>query len=263
MNSRIETSRISEPLEQVADPKDALRVEPVHRLVEHHRRRVAEQGAGDAETLAHAERERAGAFAGHLVQADQVNHLVDATATDPDGRRHRQQVIAGGPAGVHGPCLQQGPHLVQRRPMPGVLLPVDGDRARGRIVQVDDHAHRGGLAGAVRAEEAGYHTRADGETQVLHGGLLAVLLGQAPGLDHHCLVSLPRRSSLRTVGRSRGPAIELHRDNTATPCAPNGPDAYADVMMRQRNSQGVDQSPNPVVSPINARAHLMDHHRLR
>ena len=38
-------------LEQVADPQDPLRIEAVHRLVQHHRVRIAEQSGGDAEAL--------------------------------------------------------------------------------------------------------------------------------------------------------------------------------------------------------------------
>ena len=44
--------------------------------------RVAEQRRGDAEPLAHAERELAGALARDVVQADQVEHLVDPAARD-------------------------------------------------------------------------------------------------------------------------------------------------------------------------------------
>ena len=53
-----------QPLHQVPDPDDALGVEPVDRLVEDEDRRVAEQRGGDAEPLAHAEREAARALAG-------------------------------------------------------------------------------------------------------------------------------------------------------------------------------------------------------
>ena len=56
-------------LQQVADPEDALRVEAVDRLVEDQGLRVAEQRRGDAEPLAHAEREAARPLAGHLAQA--------------------------------------------------------------------------------------------------------------------------------------------------------------------------------------------------
>ena len=50
---------------QRADPADALGVEAVDRLVEQQHRRVAEQRGGDAEPLAHAQRERAGLLARH------------------------------------------------------------------------------------------------------------------------------------------------------------------------------------------------------
>ena len=49
---------------EVADPQHALGVEAVDRLVEDERGRVAEQRGGDAEALAHAEREAADALAG-------------------------------------------------------------------------------------------------------------------------------------------------------------------------------------------------------
>jgi hypothetical protein len=42
-------------LEQVPDPVDAFRVEPVHRLVEEQRPRIAEERGRDPEPLAHAE----------------------------------------------------------------------------------------------------------------------------------------------------------------------------------------------------------------
>ncbi len=45
----------------------------------------------------------------------------------------------------------------------------DGDPARRRGVQAEDHPHGGGLAGAVRAEEAGHGAGTDGEGQVVDG----------------------------------------------------------------------------------------------
>ena len=44
-----------EVLEQIADPDDALGVQAVDGLVEQQRRRIAEQGGGDAEALEHAQ----------------------------------------------------------------------------------------------------------------------------------------------------------------------------------------------------------------
>ena len=126
------------PLQQRADPLDPLGVEAVHGLVEHHRVRVAEQRRGDAEPLAHAERELARALAGDLVQADLVDQLVDALAWDAVRLREREQVVAGRAPGVHRTRLEQRADLVQRRRVLAIGLPVDGDvalasagRARG------------------------------------------------------------------------------------------------------------------------------------
>ena len=81
-------------------------------------RRVAEQRGGDAEPLAHAEREAAGPPAGHLAQPDRVDHLVHPGAADPAVCGERQQVVVGAAAGVDRAGVQQGAHLAQRR---GVL----------------------------------------------------------------------------------------------------------------------------------------------
>ena len=61
---------------QGADPQDALRIQPVDRLVEHQDLRVTEQRRGDAEPLAHAERESLGPLPGHVGQPDEAEHLV-------------------------------------------------------------------------------------------------------------------------------------------------------------------------------------------
>ena len=82
-----------EPLEQVADPLDALGVEAVHRLVEDQRRGIAEQRGGDAEPLAHPERELSGALARDVVQTDEVDQLRRRAAS---GCRASAPARAGG-----------------------------------------------------------------------------------------------------------------------------------------------------------------------
>ena len=64
-----------------------------------------------------------------------------------------------------------------------VGLAVDGDGAR-RPVQSHDHAHGRGLAGAVRAEEPGDGPGRDREAEGVHGGGVAVALGELACLDH-------------------------------------------------------------------------------
>ena len=53
-------------------PCDAGRVEPVHRLVEDQQLRIAEQGSGDAEPLAHAEAVAADRLPATIAQADEI-----------------------------------------------------------------------------------------------------------------------------------------------------------------------------------------------
>jgi hypothetical protein len=173
-----------ERLEQVADPVDPLRVEAVDRLVEDQGARVAQERGRDPEPLAHAEREGAGALACDLVQADEVDQLVDAALRDPVRLREREQVVVGGAAGVHRARLEQRPDLVQRRGMVAVVAAVDGDvPVRGRV-EAEDQAHRRRLARAVRAEEAGHHAGLDREGEAVDGALVPVILRQPARFDH-------------------------------------------------------------------------------
>src|SRR4051794_13717676 len=68
--------------------------------------------------------------------------------------------------------------------MLGVGLAVDGHGARRWPVQPHDHPHGGGLARAIRPEETRDRARSDGEADAVHGGLVAVALGQLVRLDH-------------------------------------------------------------------------------
>ncbi len=80
--------------------------------------RIAEQRGRDAQPLAHPQGEPAGPLAGHLTQADHVDHLIDPALADAVGLGQRQQVVAGRPAGVHRPGLQQDAQLGHRRRTP-------------------------------------------------------------------------------------------------------------------------------------------------
>src|SRR5215471_11489889 len=76
-----------ERLHEVADPQDPLGVQAVDRLVEHEDGRVAEQRRGDAEPLAHTEREPLGALLGYVGEAHEVKHLADPRAGNAVGLR--------------------------------------------------------------------------------------------------------------------------------------------------------------------------------
>ena len=77
--------------------------------------RVAEQRRGDAEPLAHAERERPDALARDVLQPDELDHLVDAAARDAVRLGQRQQVVVGRAPGVDRAGLEHRADLVQRR----------------------------------------------------------------------------------------------------------------------------------------------------
>ena len=106
---------------------------------------------------------------------------------------------AGRAAGVEGLGLQQRADFPQRPAQLVVTLAVDPGRPGVRPVQAEDHPHRGGLAGAVRAEEARHRAGPDVEAEVIHGGRGAVALDQAACLDHE-------KSSLVVAERARPPS---------------------------------------------------------
>jgi len=170
-------------VQQRAYPADALDVQPVHRLIQHHGGRVAEQRRGDAQPLGHAEGELARAAARHSAQPDRVDDLLDPGPADAVGLRECEQVVVGAAGRVDRPRVQHPAEFAQRRGVRPGRAAVDRDRAAGRLVQAEDHPHRGGLPGAVRAEEPGHHARPDGERQVGDGGGAAVEFRQCVDLN--------------------------------------------------------------------------------
>jgi len=189
-----------EVLQQVADPADAFGVQAVDRLVEQQDPRVAEQGSGDTQPLRHAERELPGPAVRGLLDAGDGEHLLDPLPADGVAGGQRGQVGAGGAARVERLGLQQRAHLAERPAQVAVALPADPDLSRVRPVQARDHAHRGGLARAVRAEESGHRAGADIEAQVVHRGRGSVVLDEAACLDHRNLQWLGSHSRVRAAG---------------------------------------------------------------
>jgi hypothetical protein len=180
---------VRQAAQQGADPQHPLGVQAVDRLVQHHRGRVAEQRSRDPEALAHPEGEPAHALVRDFAQTDEIDHLRDPPAPDARRRRHRGQVVRRRTARVHAPGLQQRPDLVQRCRVPGVTAAADRHLAGGRRVEPDDHPHRRGLAGSIRAEEPRHDPRQHLEAQCVDGDLLAVTLGQISDLDHYVSVA--------------------------------------------------------------------------
>ena len=171
-----------EALQEPADPLDALGVESVDRLVEHEHAGVAEQGVGEREPLAHAERVAADAAVGVLGHADLVEHRRHARDGNARGGRRDPEVVAGGSARVEV-GLERRPDGLERPFEVVVGLAVERRGAGGRPHEPEEHPQRRGLAGAVRTEEPGDAPGFDGEAEVVDGGDRAELLGEPRDLD--------------------------------------------------------------------------------
>ena len=189
---------------ELAHPEHALGVEAVDGLVEEQRRRVAEHRRGDAEPLAHAEREAADPLARDRLEAGELDDLAHALLAEAVRGGHREEVVLGGAAGVHGLRVEQRADLAERGTVLRVRLAVDRDTALARAVEADDHAHGGRLAGAVRAEEAGDLAGAHGERDVVDGGLRAEALGESFCSDHDIEVTDAATRAHRPCGTVSG-----------------------------------------------------------
>lgn len=166
--------------QQCAQPADALRVQAVHRLVQHEDLRIAQERRGEPEALPHAHRVRPDPAPGRLFRADEFQDLADPAAGQCG---QRPQVGPAGPAGVgparldvHAEQAGVGPERRDRR------APQERP-ARCRPGQSDDRLERRGLARPVRAEEPRHPSGSDRERQVVNGCSAAVALGQSFGPD--------------------------------------------------------------------------------
>src|SRR5688500_12994146 len=72
--------------------------------------------------------------------------------------------------------------------MLAVRLAADSHRPPGGGVKAEDHPHRGGLAGAVGAEEASDDAGLDGESEVVDGDLVAVPLREVLRFYHQIVL---------------------------------------------------------------------------
>ena len=201
-------------LEQVADPQDALWVEPVDRLVEQQHARIAEECPGDPEPLAHAERELADLLLRHCGQTDELEHLVDTLGGDRVRLGDRQQVVSSGSTRMDGLGIDESAYLT-KWPAQVVIGPAtDGDRPLGGVVQAEDHPHGRGLPGPVGTEEPRDDTFTDLEGQIVDGQRRAVALREAVSGDQRMTASvecismtLPAVSSRQVGDHMRSDAL--------------------------------------------------------
>ena len=174
-------------------------IEAVGGLVEDEHPRVAEQRGGEPEPLAHAERVLARAAA--AASSSSTSSSTSSRATR--GGRPRRAARAGGRGRVRPGCAPAASRFGADAPRRSVELRVRAAVARGaggRPRKAEDHPQRGGLAGAVRAEEPGHGARAGPRTT-----------GRRPRPRRRSAWSAHQR---RWLARCRGPS-RLQRNGAA------------------------------------------------
>ncbi len=176
------TTFAGQVLEQIAEPRDALRIQSIARLVEDQRMGVAEQCGGDAEALAHTEAELPGLAAGDGLEPDHAENLVDPGQRDAVGRGEHPQVIARGSGRVEWLGLEERPDMAHRLAQLAERPAVERRRSLTTI-ESEHEPHRGRLARAVGPEEAGHATRVNDEREVDDGRFGPIGLAQVAGFD--------------------------------------------------------------------------------
>jgi hypothetical protein len=123
---------------------------------------------------------------GAIAEVHEVQCLVDrAPALALEVEVGQQlQVRPPGEVGVQprlldeaGDALAGGDRIVRR------VAPEEADRARLRLDQAQQHAQRGGLAGAVGTQEAVHVADRHGQVDRIDHRTVTVVLGQPPDLD--------------------------------------------------------------------------------
>src|SRR3984957_965697 len=176
--------------DEAAHLAGALRVQAVGGLVQDDQLAGLEQAGRDAQPLLHAQRVGAVTLPGRGQQPDPVQRGPDALlgrarVGGPVGGVDAGQVLLAVQERVEGWAFHQRPHLGQHLDQPARHRRAEQFMgAGGGVGQAEQHPDRGGLAGAVRAEEA--VDTATGHVQVhrVHGELAAAeSLGQRDGGD--------------------------------------------------------------------------------
>src|SRR5690606_36033190 len=207
-------ARVGEGPQHRAHPADAGRVEPVGRLVEDEHLRLAEEGVGQAQPLAHPQGVRPGASPGlRRGEPDQVEHRLhagggqshEAGGEGEDLPAAASRVLRGGVQQHTDPAARVG-ELGERHAQ-------DGAAAGGRGGQPGEHAHRRRLPGPVRAEEAGDAPGTGGEGDGVDDETVAVPFRQVLGCDH----GVHSRGGAADGDRSGGSCPSTFRRTPASP----------------------------------------------
>ena len=178
--------------QQLADLGDALRVEPVGRLVEDQQFRTTQQRTGQPQPLPHAQRVRPDRPAADAGQPDLLEHLHHPGLPGPPsaaraGSVQDRQILPAGQVAVGGRTLDQRTHPRQHAPaLARHPRPEHLDLAGGRQDEAEQHPDGRRLARAVGAQEAVDVARPDVEVDAVDGPDPPVALDQPAGRDDRC-----------------------------------------------------------------------------
>ena len=163
---------------EMADPRHALRVEPVDRFVEDEDFWVPDERRGDAEALAHAQGERPDAGAADVFEPDRGQAMIDSSGSDAVAAGHAEKMAACRLARMAGARFEKRADCAQGPDQPRIGAAVDERSTRARMVEAEQHPHRRRLPCSVRAEESSDLAGPDGQADVIDGASVTVLLGE-------------------------------------------------------------------------------------
>jgi hypothetical protein len=204
---------VGEVDEEAPDLLDALRVEPVRRLVEQQERRVAEQGAGDAEPLPHSLGVASDPPVAVRREPDRLEKPVRRGAglapREAVRDAEQRQVPAAGEPRVERRSLDQTTLAGARLPgVAGRVEPVHEHRPGIRPDEPQRDPERRGLPRAVVSREAVPVAGTDVKRDVVERHVAAEAFGdrmesqqRAPGSERS---SIPRRVTRSTCGPNAG-----------------------------------------------------------
>ena len=191
---------IGQGTKEFTNPLNAFGVQSVDRLVEEQDAGIAQQGAGDTQSLTHAQRVRTNLLVGDGTDAHEVQHFVHARLSDLIRHGQRTQVISRRAPGVDRFGVEESTDLSNGILELGVAHAVDGGLSLGRVIEAQDDSHRGRFARTVRTKKARHDARLHFEVQVIDREGVTVTLRQMVDFDH----GEPSETLLRTGGVNGG-----------------------------------------------------------
>ena len=259
-----------QPIQRLLDHRLVLCVDRGQRLVQHQDRRVAQQRPGDGDALALAAREARAAFADHGLIAigqrfDEVMRVGGAGGGDKLGLvgvgAAETQVVLDRAVEQVGVLRHDGDHPAHRlRVERAQVLPADADRAALRVVQAEQQAHDGGLAGAAGPDDADALAGGDAEGQALVRGAPAAGIGEAARRRRRCS-GCECRSTCARVGAAALGAVTGSSSSALMPAAAAWPvRPWCSTVRRSRSGRKISV---PAISTISSASRLISPWRTR